>query len=202
MPLYPFNPNLDHRLQGSSAAVPTLSERYVAHYSKSPAAAATTTVHAAVTDNGSPQTITTLITSPAVCRNVTATAGGTAGDVKAISVVVTGTNLAGAVISETLPAFTVNTLGTVTGTKCFKTVTSILIPAHDGVGATTAIGTGSKLGLHHELDHNTVLFAFLNNVKEGTAPTVTTDDNELEKNGFTLNSAIPGSQPVDVYYLV
>lgn len=201
MPLYPFNPNLDHRIQGSSAAVPTLSERYVAHYSKTVLAASATGVHAAVTDTGVDVVVTTAITSPAVARNITATAGGTAGDVKAISVTITGTDLSGAVITEVLPAFTVNTTGIVTGSKAFKTVTSIAIPAHDGVGATTAIGWGSKLGLHHELDHNTVLFAFLNNVKEGTAPTVATSASVLASNTMTLNSSLDGSV-VDAYYLV
>lgn len=201
MPLYPFNPNLDHRIQGSTGSVPTLAQRYIAHYQKSPALGATTAVHAAVTDNGGVQTITTGITNPAVARNITATAGGTAGDVKAISVTITGTNLEGEVITEVLPAFTVNTTGTVVGSKAFKTVTSISIPAHDGVGATTAIGTGAKLGLHHCLDHNTVLFAFLTNVKEGTPPTVATDADEVEKNTVTLASALDASV-VDVYYLV
>ncbi len=201
MSLYPFNPNLDHRIQGSSGAVPTLSQRFIAHYQKSPALGAATAVHAAVTDNGTTQTITTGITNPAVARNLTATAGGTAGDVKAIQVTVTGTNLAGEVITEALPAFTVNTTGIVIGSKAFATVTSISIPAHDGNGATTAIGTGAKLGLHNELDHNTVLFAFLTNIKESVAPTVVTDDNELEKNTITLNSALDASV-VDVYYLV
>jgi hypothetical protein len=162
-------------------------------------AASTTRCHAAVTDNGSPRTVTTAITNPDTPRNVTATAGGTAGDIKAIQVVVTGTNEDGDVISETLPAFTVDTAGTVTGSKAFKTVTSIVIPAHDGTGATTAIGYGSKLGLGDKLRLNTVKNTYLNNVLEGTAPTVAVSTTAMESNTVTLNSALDGSD-VEIHY--
>jgi hypothetical protein len=154
----------------------------------------TTAVHAAVTDNGAPQTVTTGITSPDFPRNVTATAGGTAGDIKAIQVVVHGTNEAGEVISETLPAFTENTAGTVVGNKAFATVTSFVIPAHDGTGATTAIGTGAKLGLGKKISRNSVIAAYLNKVKEGTAPTVAVSASALESNTATLNSALDGTE--------
>lgn len=164
-------------------------------------ASSTTGVHAAVTDTGSQQVVTTAITNPAYPRNVTATAGGTAGDIKAIQVIVAGTNMNGDAITETLPAFTVDTAGTVTGTKVFKTITSITIPAHDNTGATTAIGWGNKLGLPFKLAHNTVFLAYLNNTKEGTLPTVTTSTSVLESNGMTLNSSLNGSA-VDVYLLV
>lgn len=166
----------------------------------SPALGATTAVHAAVTDNGSPQTITTAITSPAVPRNVTATAGGTATDIKAIQVVVAGTNEAGAAITETLPAFTVDTAGTVVGSKVFKTVTSITIPAHDGTGATTAVGTGAKLGIGQALSRNSVLAAFLAGVREGTAPTVAANGT-VEGTSVTLNSALNGSAVIVDFYI-
>jgi hypothetical protein len=166
----------------------------------SPAAASTTGVHAAVTDNGSPQTVTTGITSPDVPRNITATAGGTNTDIKAIQVVITGTDAEGHVITETLPAFTVDTAGTVVGSQAFKTVISITIPAHDGTGATTAIGFGSKLGLGHRLSRNTVIAAFLNGVKEGTAPTVVFDSTNLYGNTVTLNSSLNGNAVIVDYY--
>lgn len=169
----------------------------------SPALGATTAVHAAVTDNGSPQTITTAITNPAVPRNITATAGGTNTDIKAIQVVVTGTDMEDAVISETLPAFTVDTAGTVVGSKAFKTVTSILIPAHDGTGATTAIGTGAKLGLPVRLPgRDTVLRSFLGGVRESTAATATADATNISGNTVQLSSALNGTAVVvDVYAL-
>lgn len=164
-------------------------------------AASASGVHAAVIDTGAQQEIVTNITNPAVPRNITATAGGTATDIKAIQVIVEGTNYAGETITETLPAFTVDTAGTVTGSKAFKTVTKITIPAHDGTGATTAIGFGSKLGLPYKLAHNTIDSAFLDNAKEGTAPTVVVSATALESNTITLSSALSG-KVVDVYLKV
>ncbi|SMC63310.1 hypothetical protein [Sporomusa malonica] len=148
------------------------------------------------------QVVTTAITNPAVPRNITATAGGgTAGDIKAIQVVVAGTNYLDQAITETLPAFTADTPGSVVGSKAFKTVTSITIPAHDGTGATTAIGWGDKLGLPYKLTHNTVLAAYLDNALESTAATVAVSATAIESNTIDLNSALD-SKIVDAYLLV
>ncbi len=185
---------------GASPAVPATPYRK-SFTAAQAALGAVAAVHAAVTDNGSDRTITTSITDPTCARNITATAGGTAADVKAISVIITGTNINNEVITETLPAFTVNTTGTVVGNKAFATVTSIFIPAHDGTAATTSIGTGAKLGLDHKLDLNTVEFAFLGGTKEGTAPTVTVSSTALESNTVSLNSALNGTA-VNLFYLV
>lgn len=158
-------------------------------------------VHAAVTDTGSQQTITTGFGAPPCPRNITATSGGTAGDIKAIQVTVTGTNANGDTISETLPIFTENTATTVVGAKAFKTVTSWTLPAHDGTGATTSLGFGDILGLPHLLPANTVLMATLAGTKESTAPAVVADADELEKNTIDLNSALNGTA-VTAYYLL
>lgn len=167
----------------------------------SPAVGATTAVHAAVTDTGSQQVVTTGITNPAVPRNVTATSGGTANDIKAIQVVVAGTDVEGNAITETLPVFTENSATTVVGSKAFATVTSITIPAHDGTGATTAIGTGAKLGLGERLSRNTVVAAFLNGVRETTAPTVAFDATNISGNTVQLNSTLDGSPVIVDYYV-
>jgi hypothetical protein len=161
----------------------------------SPAVGSTTAVHAAlaVLAAGGPQVVTTGITSPAVPRNVTATAGGTAGDIKAVAVTVTGTDAAGQTISEVLPAFTVDTAGTVVGSKAFATVTSYSVPAMDGVGATVAIGTGAKLGVGDRLNRNSVSNAYLNGVREAVAPTVAVHATDLASNTVTLNSALNGT---------
>lgn len=177
---------------------------YIAHLHLSTAQAVlgtTTFVKTAVTSGATPSVITTGLTSPVYPRNVTATAGGTAGDIKAIQVVVEGTNENNEVITETLPAFTVDTAGTVVGSKIFKTITKVTIPAHDGTGATTAIGTGDKLGIGFKLAHNTVLSAYLNNTKESTAPTVAVSSTAQESNSITLNSALNGTV-VDAYFIV
>ena len=64
-----------------------------------------------------------------------------------------------------------------------------------------SVGWGDKLGLPYLLPHNTVQQAYLNNVKESTAPTVTTDNDEIEKNTIDLYSALNGSA-VDIYLFV
>jgi hypothetical protein len=89
--------------------------------------------------------------------------------------------------------FTVDTAGTVQGSKAFKTVTQISIPTHDGNGATTAIGFNEKMGLPFKLARNSVIAAYLNNVKEGTAPTVAVSSTALESNTVDLNSALNGT---------
>jgi len=174
--------------------------RIVSQSLGSPVVPSTTAIHAAVTDNGTEQTITTSITAPDVPRVVSATAGGTAGDIKAIQVTVNGTDASGAVITEALPAFTVNTAGTVTGAKAFATVTSFVIPAHDGTGATTALGHGAALGLGVHLARNTVISAFFGGVLEGTAPTVTTSATVLSSNTADLDSASDGSAVIIDFY--
>lgn len=165
------------------------------------AAADTDGVLAAVIDDGTEQTISTGLTNPPMPRNITATAGGTAGDIKAIQVTINGTNYADEVITEDLPAFTVDTAGTVQGSKAFKTITSVVIPAHDGNGATTAIGFGDKLGLPYKLPHNTHIKTYKDNTLESTEPTVTVSTSALESNTIDLNSALDGDA-LDIYLMV
>lgn len=204
MSLYPRNTNYGLTLQSDAGIGVTTAGMQVACLTVAAASAtvaSTTGIHAAVTDTGVQVVVTTGITNPSVPRCLSATAGGTAGDIKAISVVVAGTNYAGDSISETLPAFTVDTAGTVQGSKAFKTVTSITIPAHDGTGATTAVGFNEKLGLPDKLPTNTVLFASLGGTREGTAPTVTASASALESNTVDLNSALNSSE-VKIFYVV
>lgn len=165
------------------------------HAVGSPAVGATNAVHAAlaVLASGGPQVVTTAITNPDVPRNVTATSAGTAGDIKAVQVTVTGTDINGNAISETLPVFTVDSATTVVGSKAFKTVTSYSVPAMDGTGATVAIGTGAKLGLPQCLSRDTVDAAYLNGVREGTRPTVVFSSTAVESNLVTLNSTLNGN---------
>jgi len=181
-----------------------LDRGFIAHFevaAEDAVAADTDGVHAAVTDNGGEQEITTEITDPAVPRNITATAGGTGGDIKAIQVVIDGTNFLDAAIQETLPAFTGDTPGTVEGSKAFKTVTKATIPAHDGTGATTAIGWGDILGLPYKRSIMSCIDAFLDESKEGTPPTLTVDSSNIEGNTIELDSALDESK-VDAFIVV
>lgn len=159
-----------------------------------PAVAATAGIHAAVTDTGVEQEVTTGIIQPDVPRCITATSGGTADDIAAIQVTIEGTNAEDVAISEVLPVFTENSATTVVGSKAFKTVTSITIPAHDSTGATTAIGFADEIGLGVRLARNTVKAAYLAEVIEGTAPTVVVDATSLELNTIDLNSALNSTQ--------
>jgi hypothetical protein len=142
-------------------------------------------------------------TQPDVPRNVTATAGGTAGDIKAITPsfgYLASDNVddpIGYAQIETLPAFTVNTAGTVVGSKAVAKILWVTIPAHDGTGATTSFGTGAKLGLPVTMPRNNVVRAYLNNALEATAPTVAYDIDDIEGNLMTLSTALDGT-PVSV----
>jgi len=199
----PFNRGMGQLL---STDVPNVSvaEAFLAHF-QVPAAKATAAnpagIHVAVVDNGTQQVITTNLTQPSVPRNITATASGTAADIGAIQVVIEGTDYAGNLISETLPAFTAGTPGTVTGSKAFRTIIQAVIPAHLATAATTSVGFGDKLGLPYKLAHDTVSTVFLNNMEEKTAPDVKTDANNIDGNTITLNSALNGTV-VDAYLLV
>ena len=172
----------------------------------SPDATSTTAVHAALACAITEQTVSTSITNPDVPRNLTATTTGTSGDVAAVSVIVTGTDVFDQAITETLPAFTVNTNGTVTGSKAFKTVTSYVVPAMDGTGCNVSIGIGSKLGLIHPIQHTALIkAAVLDGTLEGTAPTLTGSTggalSAVSTSTATLNSSLNATQ-TDVYYYV
>ncbi len=169
-------------------------------YAGSPQVASTTGVHAAVTDTGVQVVVTTAIKQPDVPRNITATSGGTSGDIKAIQVVLAGTNREDVAITETLPVFTENSPTTVAGAKAFKSVSSITIPAHDGTGATTAVGFGDVIGLKRRRQRKTVLAAYLAETIEGTAPTELVSSTAIESNTVDLNSALNSTQ-VKVEYL-
>jgi hypothetical protein len=137
-------------------------------------------------------TVSTGLTQPDYARNATIT--GNAAGING-SVVINGTNLEGSPISETIVA---SGTATVVGNKAFASFTSIVLPARTTAGDTISIGLGSKLGLPVRLPHNTVLFGFVNNVKEGTAPTVATSASLLESNTISFSTALSGVQ-VDAY---
>ena len=173
-----------------SASQPKIYEQYF----DSPAAASTTGVHAAITDTGAAQTITTSITSPTIPRNISATAGGVAGDIKAISVTVTGTDYYGATQTEAIGPFTVNNAGTVYGSKAFATVTSIALPKHDGTGATTSIGWSDKLGLDMKMKYPRICYELEDDAVVGTAGTVVGYSTGTPNGTYDPNSACDGSK--------
>lgn len=161
----------------------------------SPALGSNTAVHAAVTlANGATTTTTTGFTNPDVPRVLVAkgNASGITGNV-----VITGTDINDAALTETIVAADA---GAVVGLKAFKTVTQVVFPARTAPGDTISIGVGAALGLAGRLSRNTVLAAYLDGVKEATAPTVTTDNTHISLNTATLDSALDGSAVVIDFY--
>jgi hypothetical protein len=141
------------------------------------------------------QTIATGIINPTISRNliIVGNVEGITGDVT-----IKGTNCNGEIITETLA---LNGSTVVEGEKAFKTVTEIDLPVQTAAGNTVSVGFGEKLGIPYKLAHNTILFAFLDNVKEATDPTLTISSAILENNTIKLNSAL-SSKIVDIYFIV
>lgn len=154
---------------------------------------------AVLADTALAETTTTVVTSfvaqPDAPRNVTVKGNGAA---VAGNVVVEGTNVEGVAITETIA---LNGASLVAGNKAFATITRITLP--DWVSANTErvrVGLGAKLGLPVRLSRNTVVAAFRDNAREGTAPTVAVSASAIESNTVTLNSALNGTEVlVDLY---
>lgn len=193
---YPYNPRLGQRIQSDAKGL-VADQAFLAHVEwANPAPADVDAVLAATAlADGAVTVVAAGLTNPDVPRALSVT-GNTATVIG--NVVIEGTNIAGEVITETIVA---NGANTVLGTKAFKTVTKVTLPARGAAGDTISVGVCDKLGLPYKLEHDTVLLAALNNVREAVAPTVTVSATELESNTVDLNSALNGG-PVDVYLLV
>ena len=155
-----------------------------------------TAVLAATAMTAEAQVITEDITSPDVPRalRIKGNASGITGDV-----VFAGTNILDEAITETIA---LNGSTAVDGVKAFKTIISATLPVEVHAGTdTVSVGFCDKLGLPYMLDHNTVLMAFRNKVREATAPTVTTSATAIEGNTIKLASALNETQ-VDIYLMV
>ena len=164
-------------------------------FAGSPALGTSTAVHAAITLNGGPQTITTAITNPDVCRNVTITgnAGGIAGNV-----IITGTDYNGNTITDTIA---LSGSSTVQGVRAFASVTSIQVPTETHVGTdTVSIGVGPKIGMPYLLTRDTVLATFLNGVREAADSWTFATDNTLGGSTVQLGSALNGDPVIIDFY--
>ena len=191
-----LNPRIDKYIAETvdmyESVVETLGHITVLEWSATEAAAASTNaVHAAITLGASAQTITTAITNPPCARNITITcAKASGGGAMSGNVVITGTNILGETISETIAEGADDTYE---GKVAFATVTSIAVPVKTNTGDTVAIGYGDILGVPFYLNYvDQLIQCSLNNVIETTRATVTADDDEMEKNTIDLNSALNG----------
>jgi hypothetical protein len=105
------------------------------------------------------------------------------------NVVITGTDIRGKVITDTIA---LNNNATVDGVKAFKTVTSILLPARVTAGDTVSIGITVKMGLEMIPAYAVAISAHHNAVLEGTLPTVTLNATDISRCVAEFNSA-PGA---------
>jgi len=102
---------------------------------------------------------------------VITTAGVTPADAPA-NATITGVDVLGKTISETVNV--AQTAAAATSTKCFAKVTSITLPAADGVNATLAFGTGTALGLSLPAKSRAGLVALIAEVVAGAKVTTGT----------------------------
>lgn len=170
---------------------------FTAHITlKTPSEQNITAVLSSTALKSDPQDIIQNITSPDVARNIRIK--GNAAEITG-DVVITGTNIADEVITETI---TLNGTKEVQGNKAFKTITKINLPpeTHEGTDS-VSIGTANKLGLPYLLELNTVLSAYRNKILEDKAPTVAVSKANIENNTVLLNSALNGSQ-IDIFLIV
>lgn len=129
---------------------------------------------------------------PPCARNITVTvAATTPGDVKAAAIVVTGKNIAGETITENFTP-TADTPATLTGTKAFASITSVLVPAQDGDSVTVDVGWGQLIGLPYKLTKKRVLVT-LNDGVADTAPTLAISASALESNTVDFDGSLDGS---------
>jgi len=172
------------------------------------AATSNTSVLAATAmTKGAAQTIVDGITDPDVPRALIAKPAGTAASVGNGVVVITGTNVEGATITDNFQLVDGSTTA-INGTKAFKTVTSVLIPAAEAAGATISVGCTNRLGTYHRLfPNNTTVKVLYRTTSYGTptidsAPTINdADDIYIEKNLVTPATAPDGANIYDIYYI-
>lgn len=171
-----------------------------------PAAAGTTDMLSGVDgpSSAAAATITSFVTQPDLPRNLVITPGGTTGDVEACVIVVTGTNIKDAVITENF-TFLANASTAQTGSKAFKTVTSVFFPANcesGGFAATWSMGFGAKFGVNKCMDFaGNYFFTTLSGAKEATAPTTAADATHIESNTVNFNGTKNGSNNFEYFFI-
>jgi hypothetical protein len=146
-------------------------------------------------------TVTSFLAQPDVPRSVIVTPGTPSSSVKAGNVIVSGTDFFGKVISESIAISAGQTTPSY-GTKAFKTITAVGLPAENSpFSATWSVGMGARLGLKRCMGlAGDIFHAELGGVKEATAPAVLNNTTTISGNTVSLSSALNGSD-VDVYFI-
>lgn len=164
-------------------------------------ASATRLTNAAASSASLVTTISTFSAQPDVPRNIVVTTGGTTASCTAGNVVVSGTNIYGKNISESL-AITSAQNGATTGAKAFKSVSSVVIPIQSGgAGCTYSVGIGSLLGMKACMDSAGYYFqGVLGGVFEATRATIAANATLVESNTASLNGTLNGSKDVILFF--
>lgn len=149
-------------------------------------------------------TITSGITNPDAPRNLVITPGGTTADVAGCTITVTGKSYLNDTITETF-VIADNQSTATTGSKAFKTVTSIALPANceeDGFDATWSVGLGEKIGLKRCMNYTgDFAWSTVAGTYESTRATITADEDEVEKNTVDFNGTMNGSNDFQAYFI-
>lgn len=134
-------------------------------------------------------------------RNVTfTTAGVTPSDAPA-NALVTGTDIDGAALTETITVAQTATISA--GAKCFKTITSVAFAAADGTAATVAIGFGDVLGLSATIKSRAGRLAVLQEIAVGsvvTTGTVVSSTTSPPHGSYDPSDALDGTKDFALTY--
>ena len=159
---------------------------------------ATATVASAVTVSGSALVQTDLANYPRAL--VFTTGGNTPGDAPATATI-TGTDVNGNAITETLNL--AQTATTATSTKFYASVSSITFPAADGTAATVAISPSAAIGLSRKVRTRAGATALLKEIAAGsvvTNGTLTAAASALPNGSYTPNTAADGANDYCIFY--
>jgi hypothetical protein len=196
--------NIDKRYKDSSLVIGDMqsSHGYLRRqpWTNAIATSATRLKTAQATSSSVTTTVTSFSAQPDFARKITVTPGGTTADVPAGDVTITGTNIRGEVISDTI-TFAANASTVGATTKAFKTVTSVLFPIQDGSAATYDIGVNDALGLDRCMSEAAVIDAYVDGVRETTAATVTYDSTDVSKNTVDTNTALNAARDIVVSFI-
>lgn len=201
MGLFPANTNIARTAQTDIVGTTNALLRHVQADLGSPVVADVDRIlNDQATSNSVVTTVTSFLAQPDVPRSISVTPGGTTADVPAGDVTITGTDRAGATITDTI-TFAANASTAGHTAKAFASITEIEFPVQDGGAATYDVGVSDKLGLPDKLARNSVSAAYLANVREGTAPAVTVSATVLSLNTVDLSSAMNGTAVLVDYTL-
>lgn len=197
--MYPYNFKRG-QLIATDAGVMTCDAAFLAHFNI-PAASADAAALDGIVDNtvlADGETTTVLAANldhqPLCARvlNITGNAATAVGDV-----VITGTDMAGEVLTETI---TSTGAATVAGTKAFAAVTSIVFPARSAEADAIKVGVTDIFGIPYLLSYNTVM-AIYNNKTATTVAAATVSATTLALNTIDPTAALAGKD-IDVYLIV